>query len=145
MFMRPVRMAHVLLLVVFFAGLGYFLSESRRAYPADSPARLKELLKERLAAARDLQKGVTEKLNVGTALIAEVNEARVTLLRAELDLCESDRERIAALENSVAEAKKNEEIVDRQIREGLLAPVELPRVRVSRLETEIELERLKGK
>lgn len=146
MLARHVRTGLIVAVLASCAGVGAGLVAMRPAYPADAkPARLDALLKERLATAKELYRLVVEKLNVGTAIVAQVNEVRTALLRAELEMCTTDEERVAALTRSLAEAKRIEDTVLKQIAEGLLAPVEAPCAKVSRLETEIELERMKAK
>ncbi len=146
MLARQVRTGLIVAALASCAGLGAWFIGARPAYPADAkPAKLDALLKERLATAKELYRLVVEKLNVGTAIVAQVNEVRIALLRAELETCTTDEERVAALARSLAEARHIEDTVLKQIAQGLLAPVEAPCAKLSRLETEIELEWVKAK
>src|SRR5262245_36714594 len=61
------------------------------------PGRLKKLLEERLATTSEFVKQATERVKTGTASAEELAEATRMALDAELDLCNSDKERIAVL------------------------------------------------
>src|SRR5712691_2750725 len=64
----------------------------------EKDTKLKALLAERLAVARDLSARVTKAYQAGTASFAGVYEANLAVLNAELDLCQRDKDRVTVLE-----------------------------------------------
>jgi outer membrane protein TolC len=72
-------------------------------------------------------------------------EARRRLFKAELELCESDKERVAVHEKIVQLEKESEKVVEKRVEAGRVPTYELLAARVNRLEAEIALERAKAK
>jgi outer membrane protein TolC len=145
MFLRPVRVVLLLLLVVLVGVLCWRLGSRRADRENRDGPRVRELLKERLAAATEIYNSSLERMKVGVASPGEVHEARRAMLRAQLDLCESDKERVAVMEQCVEGAKEQEKIFRALINAGLLPPIDARKAEISRLEAEIELERMKAK
>jgi len=145
MYKRGVRVA-AMLAVLAAGATWYCLSGPGRAWSADAKeGRMQELLKERLGAATELYPTVLQGLVGGTGVLEEVHAAHQALLRARLDVCGTDDERIAALERAVGEAKKQEDIVTRNVKQGIEKSVDALKAKVYRLETEIALKRLTEK
>jgi RNA polymerase sigma factor (sigma-70 family) len=113
---------------------------------AAEDAKVKALLKERLATLKEIAAHV-EKRFKETALgsLEEVLQAKHQVHMAELDLCESDKERVGIHENIVANARELETLVATRVKAGVAQSVDLLKARVSRLEAEIALERAKAK
>ncbi len=113
--------------------------------PKAKDARLKALLTERLAVARDMAALVTKAYQAGTASFSTVHEANLAVLNAELDLCQSEKDRVAVLEKFVAALKQFEKQVAEQYKGGLAPPSAPLKAKLARLEGEIALERARAK
>ena len=74
-----------------------------------------------------------------------VQKADLRAWKAELDLCATDKERIAVQEKIVGECKKIEEFLRRGQQAARVSADIVADATVNRLEAEIELERLKEK
>jgi outer membrane protein TolC len=72
-------------------------------------------------------------------------EANQAASHAELDLCDTDKERLAVLEKMLAEAKGFEASVAERVKAGESPIRAVLQAKVSRLEIEIALEHVKGK
>jgi hypothetical protein len=112
--------------------------------PAKNDAKIKDLQKERLLIVREAAKKEMQHFKAGIGRGEEVVDSTRVLMDAELDVCESNKERIAALEGILAAAKENETMIkqfadSRQGREGIALLA-----RAERLRVEIALERAKA-
>jgi outer membrane protein TolC len=103
------------------------------------------LLTERLAVAREVAALMEKGFRIGAASFTQVHEANLAVLRAELDLCERDKDRIAVLEKFVAAMKRFEEAMTKLLQVGQASPVEVLKAKLGRLEAEIALERARVK
>jgi outer membrane protein TolC len=133
--------------LVLVAGVvGYFTSEAPRA-PAAEPkeARLKELLKERVETLRTVVELSTAQYQQGILDYGKVYQSMHALVKAELDVCESDKERITVLEKLVAVAKKHEKVAEARFKAGGGGQRDVLMAKADRLEAEIALERMKVK
>ena len=85
--------------------------------------KLKELLKQRLATLREIA-ALTKKAVAADpgVKIDELIVANQAVLQTELELCETDKDRIAVLVKSLAEAKDLEKLVEEWGKKGLVAP-----------------------
>ena len=113
--------------------------------PKDKGTRLKALLTERLAVAREAAALVDRAFRDGTGSFTQVHEANLAVLNAELDLCERDKDRIPVLEKFVAAMKRFEEYVAEGHKAGARSDGEMLKAKLARLEAEIALERAKAK
>jgi len=95
--------------------------------------------------ASDLAARVTKAYQAGTASFAEVHEANLAALNAELDLCQRDKDRVTVLEKFVAAMKRFEEMAAQQHKAGLVPPSALLKAKLARLEAEIALEHTRAK
>jgi RNA polymerase sigma factor (sigma-70 family) len=124
------------------------LSELRSRLPkagGDKTAPQKELLKQRLAMAKEMAAQFEKGYQMGTVSLTQLLQAKDAVLKAELDLCESDKERVAVLEKMVASAKMSEETAAAMVQSGQASPTSLLEAKLKRLEAEIALERAKQK
>jgi hypothetical protein len=112
--------------------------------PEGKADRLKALRTERLAILRNIAKQSTEAYKLGAASEDEVREANRMLHQAELELCDSDRDRIAVLEKIVAETKKAEQFAEELVKKKVGAPRTALKARADRLQAEIALEKARG-
>jgi RNA polymerase sigma factor (sigma-70 family) len=125
--------------------------------PADNPAgqqagaqtakesKVRALLKERLTILRERASALREQHKSGVAALEPVQEADLRVYRAELDLCESDKERVWVHEKIVAVLREMEKRVA-DLRKAAAAPeADVTDAKLNRLEAEIALERAKEK
>ena len=119
----------------------YFAAVSFRG----QDTKLKELQQERLVTARELAKLEMARFKNAQGLIDEVLESTRTLAGAELDVCESDKERVAALEKILAIAKDTERIAAGFAKTGQGRESAALRAKAERLRVEIALERAKAR
>src|SRR5262249_1166773 len=97
--------------------IGYFASVAPRMSTAAQPqagaksAHLKELLQERLMTAREASRLAMERFRNGQSF-GEIREANLLLVEAELDVCDTAQERVAALEKLRAIAQDTAKIAE---------------------------------
>jgi outer membrane protein TolC len=115
------------------------------APPDKKDSRLKDLLKERLATLRALVEATTKDYQAGKVSFERVQQAMQALLQAQLELCESDKERITVLEESVTLAKGYEKHAQQRYQTGNASHSDVLLATAARLEAEIGLERAKSK
>jgi hypothetical protein len=108
-------------------------------------AKVKELLKQRLATLKELVKATQAAYVQGKATFAELAQATTLLLKAELELCESDQERFAAHEKALTVAREYEKNAEQLHAAGQATQASVLAARATRLEVEIAYERAKAK
>ena len=116
-------------------------------------SKLKELLNEKLSILREVasqtikayEQGVLPAQAYEVIPAAQVYEAKQAVHKAELDLCDTNKERVAVLEKMLIEAKDFEKSVKREVKSGGLGTIHALRAKVKRLDVEIALERAKRK
>jgi hypothetical protein len=138
----------LLLFAAWGGGLCVFSQPARGQDPVRSEVKadtLKQLRAERLAVLRELVKHTTEVYKAAAADYQEVNAATQALHQAELEQCESDKDRLTVLEKIVAQAKEAEQIADQRSKTGTSQPWGALKARADRLQAEIELEQAKTK
>ncbi|MBI2806274.1 MAG: hypothetical protein HYX68_14945 [Planctomycetes bacterium] len=142
-----VRIAYAcLLLLAAGAWIGSGSSDSslaRAQEPKDG--KIKELLKERLEVLKDVVKATKAAYLGGKVSFVELAQANARLNAAELELCTTDKERLAVLEAAVAIAKEYETAAVRQFKAGQATHASALYATANRLEAEIALERAKVK
>jgi Cu(I)/Ag(I) efflux system membrane fusion protein len=117
-----------------------------QAGPSDKKeGKLKELLKERLATLRQLAQVATAEYQAGRVSYDRLHQALRAVLHAELDMCESDKERIKVLEQVVALAKDYEKSAVQRYKTGAATQSDALMAKAGRLEAEIALGRAKSK
>jgi outer membrane protein TolC len=94
---------------------------------------------------RELVKAVTADYQAGRVSFDRVQQATRALLDAELEQCESDKERIKVLEKIVALAKESEKSAAQRYKTGAATQSDALMATAARLEAEIALERAKAK
>ena len=113
--------------------------------PRTKDVNVKELLKERLAVLRELSDLTTKDYETGRGSFDRVHQAARAVLDAELELCESGKERLAILEKIVAQAKESEKTAEQRYKTGNAPRSDVLTATAARLEAEIALERAKSK
>lgn len=114
---------------------------------ADEPTgdRVKDLLKERLAVLREVANLTAQDYQTGKASFDRLHHARMAVVSARLELCDTDRERVGILEEGVALARDNEKTAAALYQAGK-APASDPLLaKAGRLEAEIALEKTRVK
>jgi RNA polymerase sigma factor (sigma-70 family) len=113
--------------------------DAKRAAP---DAKLRAILEERLATLRAVAEHAEKLLQQSpNATFESLLQARLNVQRAEMDLCESDKERLAILEKHVTQCKEVEAISERLRKQGFLPPIDVLRAKAARLEADAALER----
>jgi hypothetical protein len=138
--------------VLFFAVWASYLYVSSQPACGQGSARpevkadtLKQLRAERLTVLREIVKQTTEAFKAGATDYQQVSAATQALHQAELEQCESDKDRVAVLEKIVAQAKAAEQIADQRSKTGTSQPWEALKARADRLQAEIDLEKAETK
>jgi multidrug resistance efflux pump len=149
---RLVSLTSIPLFVLIALSAGYWSIASPRlgaqesAPPVTKGSKVKELLKERLATLRELVKLETlVYYKAGAGSYDQVHEAARMLLQAELEQCDSDKERVALLEKFVAEVKKQEQLAVQLNKAGRGPTGTALKAKADRLQAEIALERARAK
>ncbi len=75
----------------------------------------------------------------------EMAQTRIEVLKADLDLCESDKARVGLHQRIVSQYKEIEKLKEAGFKAGQVTQADLLRAKVNRLEAEIELERARAK
>jgi hypothetical protein len=133
------KLRHVVLAMVMALILG-------PALPAAEPAsKTQELMKERLATARDYLRQTMQRYQNHVGTVDQAREATRLVLEAELDLCATAKDRIAILEKYVAEAVNIEKMADALVKTGQGQQGAWLAAKADRLKGQIELERAKEK
>lgn len=113
--------------------------------PASGNDKIEQMQKERVEALREAAKQISLRFESGTIDIDQLRLATRELLDAELDLCKTNKERVAALEKYVAVAKKHEAIASNFVKTGQAPSTVGLNAKADRLKAEILLERLRQK
>lgn len=107
-------------------------------------SKVKALLTERLATVRDIHDQESRSFGQGAATSQGVHQAHLAVLNAELDLCESNKDRLAVLGRIVTAAKEYEARVSTAVAASTASSNAKARAKVARLDAEINLERAKA-
>jgi RNA polymerase sigma factor (sigma-70 family) len=110
----------------------------------DTP-KLRKLLKDRLDVVRQLAEGVKRLHRQGAASQEQVWQADLRVNKAELDLCETPKERIAVLEKIVKVHEEMEERIAALAKQGVSSSEAVTEAKLSRLEAQIAVEREREK
>jgi hypothetical protein len=104
-------------------------------------ARLKSLLQERLTTVRDVANTTNLMHRQGMVTSAQAYEANAAVFNAELDLSETNAQRVAILDKMLVEAKAYEDTMARSAASTAIDRNAPLLAKVSRLDVEIALER----
>jgi len=126
--------------------IGIGSAVSPRVEAADgTDARIQALLKERRAALQEIASATAKEYESGLASPTELREADKAVLRAELDLCETDKERVAVVEKILRIAQAQEREANEAVKAGRAFPKDALKSKAGRLGVEIEWERAKAR
>jgi len=107
--------------------------------------KIKALLKERHATLEKIAAETSEGYRIGRASLSQVAEAKRAARNAELELCDTDKERVAVLEKMLEEAKDYEKSAEGGFQAARITHAAALKATADRLEVEIALERAKAK
>jgi hypothetical protein len=144
----------VLILAVIAATLtASAIHAQERATPAsedqtdESAKRIKEQRKERVAVLKQQVEGLTTLFKDGRARVSseEVLGAMRLLIEAELEVAETDAERVDRYKRLVAVLRDHEKVAETQVRAARGLTTSVLKVKASRLQAEIYLEQAQAK
>ena len=143
---RRWRLIYVPLLVITSGVVsGLLRAQPAIVQAADKNEKVHSLLKERFATLKELLATTKTGYETGKATIGEVTEVSAQLLAAELELCESDKERIAVHARAVDLAKGYEKATVELYKAGQATHSAVLAATANRLEAEIAYERAKAR
>src|SRR5262245_51297930 len=126
----------IALAIAFLAGRELNTNSARATTNRADDTRLKELLKLRL---EDREKALIAISTPGIASKTEISHARVEVLRAKLDLCETKQQRVALLEQIVEQAKVRKQLLEAGRQPGITSRYEIARAEADVLRAELDL------
>ena len=135
----------VLALLIIAGTLGKWTVASRAHAADENDSKLKALLKEKLAVAQEALAIVKKAHQNGDTSIEGVVEANQVVGKAQLDLCDTNAERVAVLERMLAQTKDFEKSVAELVKAAAGPKTSLLKARLNRLDVEVALERAKEK
>lgn len=135
----------LLVLLIIAGTVGRWTAPSRAHAAGENDSKLKALLKEKLAVAQEVLAIVTEARRNGDTSIEAVVEVNQVVAKAELDLCDTNAERVAVLERMLTQAKDYEKRVAELVKAEAGPKTTLLKARLIRLDAEVALERAKEK
>lgn len=147
---KVARRSAVVIVALAALATGYLVSVAPRMSAAAQPqagaksARLKELLQERLTTAREASRLARERFKNGQSF-GEIREANLLLMEAELELCDTAPERVAALEKLRAIAQDTAKIAEAFVKVGQGPATTALLAKADLLQIEIALEHAKAK
>jgi hypothetical protein len=143
----PLVFGGVALLFVIAACLSSVCSttEARAAADTQQVPQIKDLLREKHSALQEIASHVKSRWKDGRASLNEVYQANPAAFKAELELCDTDMERITVLEKMLGDAKEQEKAVKAQRESGAAVASDVLIAKVERLDVEIALARAKAK
>jgi hypothetical protein len=112
---------------------------------AEAQAKIKSLLQERLTMLQRIQQIAATEFKNGKIGVETLREARGSLLKAKLELCETKEERLRVLQDAVTEAEAWDKLVQAELKGGFpRRQVDTFRVRAYLLDCRINLERARA-
>jgi hypothetical protein len=111
----------------------------------ESANKIKELQKERIVTLKQLADQTTKRFQSGAVSFEEVWEARLLVLKAELDAAERQSDRVPVYKKIVDMMKEYEVVAIRHVQNAQAPGSSVLKVKARRLEAEIDLERAKAK
>ena len=134
-----------IVLLIIAGNVGKWTAASRAQAAGENDSKLKVLLKEKLAIAQEAATLTTTAYQSGGTSFSEVVEANQVVGKAQLDLCDTNAERVAVLERMLAQARDFEKIVTERVKTAAVPTTTLLKAKLSRLDVEVALERAKEK
>lgn len=119
--------------------------EKKSSQSEESVKKIKDLQKERIAVLKDLVEQTTIQYKSALSSFEEVWDAKILLLKAELEGAEKESERIAIYKETIDTLKQYEERARAQVESGRGTNAVVLKIKAKRLEIEILLEQAKMK
>ena len=148
MFTPKVRVTGIVFasLLLIASGVWFSSGDSPKAQAAEAKAaKLMDLFKEKLSILQEEASRMTKLYRNEQISLDKVYEANQAVRNAELDMCDTTKERVAVLEKMLAEAKGYEKDITKAVEGGVISSSDAAKAKVGRLDVEIALERAKGK
>ncbi len=117
----------------------------RKEQIREAAKKIKELQKERIATLKQMADVTATLFRMARVSFDEVCEARVLVLKAELDAAEKESDRITLYKNLVGVLKEYETWADGRLKTARGTVASVLKIKARRLEVEINLERAKVK
>lgn len=114
------------------------------AKQADTSAAIKDLLQQRLATVAEIHELVKKAYASGEAGVDQVHAARAELLTAQLDLAETNEERIKVHQEIVQQAEGWTKVVAQMANAAQATTIDVLKAKAQLLEARIALERAKA-
>lgn len=131
------------LLIVYLAAPGGHAGENQKKAQTASSDRLRELLEERYEVLKTLVEAEKRLAELGQGSRGGIAAATAAMLRAEADLCSAGSERIEIHEKIVTILRECEDLIAREANAGMAGQGDVAKAKLSRLEAQIELEKMK--
>ena len=111
----------------------------------ESAKKVKELQKEQIATLKEMAAASSNLFKIGRVSYEAVIEARLLLLKAELDAADKESRRITLYQNFVDMMKEGKALAKQRVDSGRGTQLAVLNFKARRLEAEIHLERAKAK
>jgi outer membrane protein TolC len=111
----------------------------------ESTKKIKELQKERIATLKEVVEQAATLYKSARVSYEEVLDARMQLLKAEVDAAEKESDRITLYKKTIDALKQYEEWAQARVEAGRETAAALLKIKARRLEVEIKLEQAKIK
>ncbi|MFO1023428.1 MAG: TolC family protein [Planctomycetales bacterium] len=121
-------------LVLVTAGFGF-------GYNAKEETKLDGLLKNLLTVRKEIVTILQEKRKLGQVSMPDVIQAEVEALQAQLELCQTEDERIAVLKQMEVVFENWEKVADHGFKSGALTQEDVLRIKAKRITMQIDVER----
>ncbi len=113
--------------------------------PLAKESKIKSLQKQRLTVLKEATAEIKSTYLAGRTSVDRLQAALRDQYEAELDLCETDKDRLKVLEAMLKLAGENEQSLDQRYKAGDLPKSDLLAATAARLEAAISVEELKAK
>ncbi len=131
------------LLLVYLAGPGGYAGQRPNKAQVPGGGKLRALLEERYEILKTLVEAQKELARVGQSSTGKITEATIAMLRAEADLRSTYSRRIEIHEKIVTMLRECEARIAREAKRGMAGQDAVARVKLARLEAQIEIEKMK--
>ncbi len=141
------RLRYVVVAIIISAAAGVAIGAPTESSSSDKAAELKALLKERRNTLNNIVDLRFQRWQAGKDVLEVVLKAQRELLRANLELLDDPKERMAALQDCLETAKKIQKINEEKLQAGLATQADALEAKTAMQEIQIEIlrEELKAK
>ena len=128
---RRTNILPIALIALSAAAIGYWSAQAGALAAPAKDTKLNNLLQERLTTLKDAAATTSKAFETGIESLDDVIAANQAVRRAELEMCSTDKERVALLEKMVTEAKGYETIAAQHALRGVAPTASSLRVKVN--------------